>query len=229
MGPHLSRLREGRHLTVEDAVRLAKSLLEAGEPNAASDVITDAEHCAIHKIPCHFELPGGLPRYPAEEFAGMLPALRATRNPFNAAMETWDPTKGNGKAKWLRKRQETSGKPCPRLGVGGDESPVEAATALGQLLKWLGFWSGKPVKVAYGASGGVPFRWRIYTFAVELDPPVPAWVPGKPEKVSVPVWAGFANAPGHLAEAVSDWAPGPRTVPLVMALTRLTSGWWGHL
>ncbi|MDR1035694.1 MAG: hypothetical protein LBT40_03705 [Deltaproteobacteria bacterium] len=224
------------------AVEAADNMMEEGELDVASDLVTDAAGQPDKKA----RLPERRDRSPVEEFYGYLSGLARGSDPFaEAANEIGPGSRGGGArpdvspAERVWRRLASAFRP----GEGGRTSALE------KLVIWLGFSTGRGFSVSPAGGGGL---WREYSSGAGSEPPLPAWGDGPCSGLSILVFhggepRGVPGQPGQrnsgrapdaphgpaagqaapdpdvvppgLAEALSAWWPGPGSVPLVILLS----------
>jgi hypothetical protein len=199
------------------------SLLDDGELDAASDLVT--EHVHRHLTGAQpMKLPDPAARSRTQDFFQALPELKGSPDVFAAARDLWAasrasrglraPAAGQAERIWDDIRQ------C----VAEDAGEQETAAALEKLVRWLDFGTQKGAKAVPGHWGGGSFPWREFGMDATCEPPLPAWGTGQLRALSLLVWQGDGASPGHLMEALDEWNPPAGTAPVAIALSPVTTG-----
>ncbi|MDR1312900.1 MAG: hypothetical protein LBQ12_04195 [Deltaproteobacteria bacterium] len=205
------------------AERLVLRLLEDGETDAASDIVTDCNFQAI--CGAKVEYPEELPPSKAKELSDMLQPFLEQADPFASAAASAPNASGclSASKHWRRL--------CRAFSPGPAVSNSERSESLEKLLRWMGFGLSKGFPSAPCRGGGEELYacYEIASPAIPTVTSVPAMSKRKTlelPSLSVMVWRG---PPAGLAEELGLWKGAGGTLALAISLAPLNRSANGRL
>ncbi|MDR1038282.1 MAG: hypothetical protein LBT40_17445 [Deltaproteobacteria bacterium] len=192
------------HAIPELMERIVMSPADAGETDAASDIIAEPVRLSASGL-APLALPSRLPLYPAGEFMGILPGKIRSREPFASGAEGFGGVWCTFHGYYPQRRIFRS---------------VESA-AQEMLPDWLVFGTGLKSGAEQVPTAGAPPP-RVFETAASGDHPLPVWGAGSQLGTFGLISEGeeSRSVRGFLGE-LDAWHPASGMIPLAVSLSRL--------